>query len=98
MHIRQLIYANDGDQSVPKESHDGMVMTLLQFRSLMFHLRALDAQFMQGSEMRLTSSCENGSKHVGEKQTRTEIENVDDDDAPAHKTRSDRRHCLGRTG
>ena len=85
VHIRQLIYVSDGDKSSPRESHDGVVMTLMQFRSLMFHLRALDAQFMQGSEMCLTSSCENESKHVGEKRTRTEIENVDDDDAPAHK-------------
>ena len=85
VHIRQLIYVSNGDQSSPRESHDGVVMTLMQFRSLMFHLRALDAQFMQGSEMCLTSSCENESKHVGEKRTRTEIENVDDDDAPAHK-------------
>ena len=49
----------------------------------MFHLRALDAQFMQGSEMRLTSPCENESKHVSGKRTWTEIENVDD--VPAHK-------------
>ena len=85
VHIRQLIYASDGDQSSPKESHDGVVMTLMQFGSLMFHLRALDAQFMRGSEMCLTSPCENESKHAGEKRSRTEIENVDDDDAPAHK-------------
>ena len=52
VHIRQLIYTNDGGQSTPRESCDGVVMTLMQFRSLMFHLRALDAQFMQGSEMR----------------------------------------------
>ena len=86
VHIRQLIYASDGDQSSPKESHNGVVMTLMQFRSLMFHLRALDAQFMQGSEMRLTSLCESESQHVGEKRTRVEIENVDDGDVPAHKT------------
>ena len=53
LHIRQLIYVGDGDQLSPKESHDGVVMTLMQFRSLMFHLRALDAQFIQGSEMHL---------------------------------------------
>ena len=86
VHIRQLIYTNDGDQTTLRESHDGVVMTLMQFRSLMFHLRALDAQFMQSSEMRLTSSCENESQHVGEKRARAEIENVDDGDIPAHKT------------
>ena len=84
VHIRQLIYMNDGGQSSPRESHDGVVMTLMQFRSLMFHLRALDAQFMQGSDMCLTSPRENESKHVGEKRTWTEIENADD--APTHKT------------
>ena len=82
VHIRQLIYTNDGGQSTPRESCDGVVMTLMQFRSLMFHLRALDAQFMQGSEMRLTSPCENESKRIGEKRTWSEVEN--DDDAPAH--------------
>ena len=84
-HFRQLIYVSDGDQSSPKELHDGVIMTLMQFRSLMFHLRELDAQFMQGLEMRLTSPCENESKHVGETRTRTDIENLDDDDAPTHK-------------
>ena len=47
VHIGQLIYTNDGDQSASKKAHDGVMMTLMQFRSLMFHLRALDAQFMQ---------------------------------------------------
>ena len=36
--------------------------------------------------MRLTSSCENESQHAGKKRTRTEIENIDDGDVPAHKT------------
>ena len=84
VHIRQLIYTNDGGQTTPRESCDGVVMTLMQFRSLMFHLRALDAQFMQGSEMRLTSPCKNESKHIGEKRTWTEVENDDVD--PARKT------------
>ena len=83
VHIRQLIYTNDGGHTTPRESCDGVVMTLMQFRSLMFHLRALDAQFMQGSEMRLTSPCENESKRIGKKRTWKEI---DDDDDPAHKT------------
>ena len=47
VHIRQLIY-NSNDQATPGESSDGVVMTLMQFRSLMFHSRALDAQFTQG--------------------------------------------------
>ena len=47
VYIRQLIYYNN-DQATPSESSDWVVMTLMQFRSLMFHLRALDAQFTQG--------------------------------------------------
>ena len=43
IHIRQLIYTNDDDQSTPIQAHDGVMMTLMQFRSLMFHLRALRA-------------------------------------------------------
>ena len=86
IHIRQLIYTNDDDQSAPIQAHDGVMMTLMQFRSLMFHLQALNAQFMKSSETRLTSSCENESQHVGEKRARVEIENVDDGDVPAHKT------------
>ena len=61
IHIRQLIYTSDGDQSTPKKSHDGVIMTLMQFRSLMFQLRALDAQFVQGSEIPLTVSSEKES-------------------------------------
>ena len=61
VHIRQLIYTSDGDQSTPKKSHDGVIMTLMQFRSLMFQLRALDAQFVQGSEIPLTVSSEKES-------------------------------------
>ena len=45
IHIRQLIYRNNGDQSAPKQIHDGVMMTLMQFRSLMFHLRALRASY-----------------------------------------------------
>ena len=70
VHFLQLIYVSDGEQSSPNESHNGVVMTLTQFRSLMFHLRALDAQFMQGLEMRLARSCKNESKHIGEKRVR----------------------------
>ena len=35
VHIRQLIYTDDDETSF-KESHDGVKMTLMQFRSLMF--------------------------------------------------------------
>ena len=52
VHICKSICASDGDQFSAKESHNEVVMTLMQFRSLMFHLQALDAQFMQGSEKR----------------------------------------------
>lgn len=47
VHIRQMIYKNGG--KTPSESEDGIVMPLIEFRSLMFHLRALDAQFTQGA-------------------------------------------------
>ena len=49
VHIRQLVCSNM-NEIAPFESKDGIVMTLMQFRSLMFHLRALDAQFTQGIE------------------------------------------------
>ena len=77
VHIRQLIYTTD-DESIPKESHDGLVMTLMQFRSLMFHLRALDAQFMQSSGVQLHNLCEKKSQidtvTVGKKRTWTEMD------------------------
>ena len=38
-HIRQLIYTDD-DQTSFKESQDGVKMTLMEFHSLIFHLRA----------------------------------------------------------
>ena len=34
VHIRQLMYASDGDQLSPKESQNRVVMTLMQFCSL----------------------------------------------------------------
>ena len=46
VHIHQFIYTDD-DQTSFKGSQDGVKMTLMQFRSLMFHLRALDMQFTQ---------------------------------------------------
>ena len=53
-------------------------MTLIQFRSLMFHLRALDAQFMQGSGVQLHNLCEKESQtntvSVGQKRTWTEMD------------------------
>ena len=44
--IRQFVYSDYNEGSPPTE----IKMTLLQFRSLMFHLRALDSQFTQGSK------------------------------------------------
>ena len=49
VHIRQLVCSNM-NENAPFESKDGIVMTLMQFRSLMFHLHALDAQFTQSIE------------------------------------------------
>ena len=45
VHIRQLVYADERAPTTPSESQDGVRMPLDQFRSLMYHLRALDAQF-----------------------------------------------------
>ena len=71
-HIRQLIYTDD-DQTSFKESQDGVTMTLMQFRSLIFHLRALDMQFTQNSENKLTTTCSemspSSSSGVSEKRT-----------------------------
>ena len=50
VHIRQLIYSRYDGEANPSESQDGVMMTLIQFRSLMFHLRALDSQFTQRVE------------------------------------------------
>ena len=50
VHIRQLIYSRYDGEATPSESQDGVMMTLMQFRSLMFHLRALDSQFTQRVE------------------------------------------------
>ena len=47
VHIRQLVHADEN--ATLCDSRDGVLMTLLQFRSLMFHLRALDAQFTNGA-------------------------------------------------
>ena len=49
VHIRQLIFIGD-NQEIASESQNGVVLNLTQFQSLMFHLRALDTQFTQGSE------------------------------------------------
>ena len=44
VHIRQFVYTNDSHNSLVRES-------TVQFRSLFFHLRALDAQFTQGMSL-----------------------------------------------
>ena len=46
IHIRQFVYSDYDEGSPPME----IKMTLMQFRSLMFHLRALDSQFTQRIE------------------------------------------------
>ena len=58
IHIGQLIYTNNGDQSALKQAHEGVMMTLMQFRSLMFHFQALNDQFTKSSKMRLNSPCD----------------------------------------
>ena len=69
VHIHQMIYC--GDRAMPSESPDGVVVSLEEFRSLMFHLRALDAQFAQGA-----AAMENNSAIV--KQTKLSNDRVED--------------------
>ena len=87
--IRQLVYAGGDDgETTPNESQDGVMMSLIQFRSLMFHLRALDAQFTQRVEMNSTvkeeSNNENNDniKSIGTKRTWNECEN--EEHSPSH--------------
>ena len=54
-HIHQSIYPDDNQASF-KESQDGVNMTLMQFRSMMFHLHAFDMQFTQNTENKLTTT------------------------------------------
>ena len=77
IHIGQLIYTNDGDQSAPKQAHEGVMMTLIQFRSLMFYLRVLEAKFMQASEIQLGNTCniESQNNRIDETQIWTRIDN-----------------------
>ena len=68
----------------------------MQFRSLMFHLRALDAQFMQGSEIQLPTSHDeehqshDNSTRIGEKRTWIEMNNDDDDDVLKRNSTTDK--------
>ena len=51
VHIRQFIYStNGGGEATVSETQDGIMMSLMEFRSLMFQLRALDLQFTQRVE------------------------------------------------
>ena len=72
VHVRQLIYTDD-DQTSFKESQYGVKMTLMQFRSLLFHLGALDMQFTQNSENKLTTTSgdmsPSSSSRVGKQRT-----------------------------
>lgn len=74
VHIRQMIYTSNGDQSTPKQAHDGVMMTLMQFRSLMFHLRALDAQFMLATESQLSNAGNIESQDIRIDEKKTEID------------------------
>ena len=47
VYIRQFVHTDEN--ATLCDSRDGVLMTLLQFRSIMFHLRALDAQFTNGA-------------------------------------------------
>ena len=96
VHIRQLIH-NNNDQATPSESSDGVVMTLMQFRSLMFHLRALDAQFTQGVDFTQDEEKNNDgdenlyAKNIGEKRSWNDAIGNDDEEAtPMH----DQERCM----
>jgi len=75
VHIRQFVYTDSSNSSSLRESTDGVMMTLMQFRSLMFHLRALDAQFTQG--VPLNADTNDNKAVIGTKRSWTEMtENV----------------------
>ena len=75
VHIRQFVYTDSSNSSSLRKSTDGVMMTLMQFRSLMFHLRALDAQFTQG--VPLNADTNDNKAVIGTKRSWTEMtENV----------------------
>ena len=75
VHIRQFVYTDSSNNASLRESTDGVMMTLMQFRSLMFHLRALDAQFTQGAP--LNADTNDNKAVIGAKRSWTEMtENV----------------------
>ena len=79
VHIRQLVYDTSERDDPPRESRDGVRMSLMQFRSLMFHLRTLDAQF--------THSVDEDTKDVAS--TMVEEEDEDAHDGQQHVERID---------
>ena len=79
VHIRQLIYSTNGGEATVSETQDGVMMSLMEFRSLMFQLRALDLQFTQRVETTsvVQESAEqkvDQTKSVGMKRTWDECE------------------------
>ena len=80
VHIRQFIYStNGGGEATVSETQDGIMMSLMEFRSLMFQLRALDLQFTQRVETTsvVQESAEqkvDQTKSVGMKRTWDECE------------------------
>ena len=80
VHIRQLIYStNVGGEATVSETQDGVMMSLMEFRSLMFQLRALDSQFTQRVEttnvvQELTEQNVGQTKNAGMKRTWDECE------------------------
>ena len=50
VHIRQLIYSTNGGEATVSETQESVMMSLMEFRSLMFQLRALDSQLTQRVE------------------------------------------------
>lgn len=79
VHIRQFVHTDDSYNSPLRESTDGVMMTLMQFRSLMFHLRALDAQFTQREPL-VTDANEN-KVAIGMKRSWNEMT----DNVPSHE-------------
>ena len=71
VHIRQFVYTESSNSSSLRESTDGVMMTLMQFSSLMFHLRALDAKFTQGAP--LNADTNDNKAVTGAKRSWTEM-------------------------
>ena len=99
VHIRQLVYDTSDDP--PRESRDGVKMSLMQFRSLMFHLRALDAKFTpdvdENEEKVALAMIKENDQHDGVRdgqQIEHDVTHVGLDDAEDANQRDEREENL----